>query len=286
MFFGSKDITLVLGGIGIKGVANFGVLRAFREHNVPVRKIITTGLSSVAALQHSSGMEPFSLVNSITRFFIRHERKLWGLGKIGGVEEGIATREFSYFLRARLFCRSNIRRMSILTWDKLDPILKDHFANIEKTSLDVTIAVSAIDLDNDRVMLLEKENLIERLKVGLSFPGILPPVEINGKRYINSSLYCELPLGTVSENDRPVVAVDIPSRVEQPIIRSLIDVMSYADEARSCAIKEIMLQKADHVITLNSLRNFHWGNFIQTPRLAQQAYRETSELLGKINMEQ
>lgn len=285
MFFGNRDITLVLGGIGIKGVANFGVLRAFREYRVPVRKIISTGLSSVAALQYAAGMDPFSLVNSITRFFIRHEKELWGLGKIGGIEDGIATRGFSYFLRARLFCKSNVRRISILTWDKLDTILKDHFSSIEGNSSEVKVAVSAIDLENDSEVLLEKENNIERLKVSLSFPGILPPVEIDGKRYINSSLFCELPLGTISDNDRPIVAVDIPSKVQQPRIRSLIDVMSYADEARSCRMKEIMLQKADHIITLDNLEGFHWGDFIHTPRLVQQAYRETSELIANTGLE-
>jgi len=281
MFFGGKDITLVLGGIGIKGVANFGVLRAFREHNIPVRKIVSTGISSVAALQHSTGMDPFSLVKSITRFFIRYEKELWGLGKIGGIEEGMETRGFSYFLRARLFCRSNIRRVSILTWDKLDSILKEYFENIEVNGSGVTVAVSAIDLDNDREVLLEKEKAIERLRVSLSFPGILPPVEIDGKRYINSSLYCELPLGAISDNDRPVVAIDIPGKIQRPRIRSLIDVMSYADETRSFAMKEIMLKKADHIITLNGIKGFHWGDFLHMPKLVQQAYRETGELISK-----
>jgi NTE family protein len=278
----SKGITLVLGGIGIKGVANFGALRAFRDQGIPIRRIISTGLSSIAAAQFSLDMDHVPLVNTISRFFIKHKGDLWGLERVSGLdenEEGILLGGLSYFLRARLFCRSNIRNISILSWDLVDPLLNEDFINFKESELSVPIAVSAIDLESGQEVLIEKGSIVDRLKVSLSFPGILPPVETNGSRLTNSSLYCELPLGLITEDDRPVVAIDIPNTAHQPRIKSIIDVVSYVDELRSCEMKQSILDKADHVITLENLNGFHWGNYILTPRLVSQAYRETTRSL-------
>ena len=158
-------------------------------------------------------------------------------------------------------------------------MLNEDFINLKESELSVPIAVSAIDLESGQEVLIEKGSIIDRLKVSLSFPGILPPVEINGSRLTNSSLYCELPLGLITEDDRPVVAIDIPNTTHKPRIKSIIDVVSYVDELRSCEMKQSILDKADHVITLENLNGFHWGNYILTPRLVSQAYRETTRSL-------
>ena len=278
----NDGITLVLGGIGIKGVANFGTLQAFRDQGILIKKIISTGLSSIASAQYSLDVDPIPLIGHIARFFIRHKGNLWGLGRIGGIDEndeGILLSGLSYFLRAHLFCRSNVRRISILSWDLIDPLLNEDFINLKQSELSVPISVSAIDLETGQEVLVEQGSIIDRLKVSLSFPGILPPVEIDGRRFVNSSLYCELPLGLISDDDKPVVAIDIPNMVHQPRIKSIIDAVSYADELRSCEIKHMMLDRPDYVLTLQHLNDFHWGNYILVPRLVSQAYKETNRLL-------
>jgi len=58
-------------------------------------------------------------------------------------------------------------------------------------------------------------------------------LKFNGRKLTNSNLYCELPLGLITDDDRPVVAIDIPNMANQPRIRSIIDVLSYADDLRS-----------------------------------------------------
>ena len=284
--FSNDGITLVLGGIGIKGVANFGTLQAFREQRIPIKKIISTGLSSIASAQYSLNVDPIPLIDHIARFFIKHKGDLWGLERFGGIDEndrGILLGGLSYFLRARLFCRSNIRRISILSWDVIDPLLNKDFINLEKSEPSVPIAVSAIDLESGQEVLLEKGSIIDRLRVSLSFPGILPPVKIDGRKFVNSSLYCELPLGLITDDDKPVVAIDIPNMAHHPRIKSIIDVVSYVDELRSYEMKQIMLNKPDHVFTLKHLDDFHWGNYILAPRLVSQAYKETNGLLQEHN---
>ena len=39
----SKPITLVLGGTGIKGIANIGVLQSLHNHGIKIKKIIAAG---------------------------------------------------------------------------------------------------------------------------------------------------------------------------------------------------------------------------------------------------
>ena len=42
----SKPITLVLGGTGVKGVANIGVLQSLHNHGIKIKKIIAAGISA------------------------------------------------------------------------------------------------------------------------------------------------------------------------------------------------------------------------------------------------
>jgi predicted acylesterase/phospholipase RssA len=166
-----------------------------------------------------------------------------------------------------------------LSWDIAGPLLNESFVNLKQSEPGVPIFVSAIDLESGQEVLLEGGNIVERLKVSLASPGILPPIEMGARKLVDSSLYCELPLGLISDDDRPVVAVDIPNAKHEPRLRSIIDVLSYADELRGQEIKRIMLDKADHVLTLRSPGSFHWGNYILAPRLVRQAYKETHGLL-------
>jgi len=278
----NRGITLVLGGIGIKGVAHFGTLRALCERGIPIRKIVCTGLSSIAAAQHSLNMDPIPIMKHVARFFLEHKGKLWALERFGGINEnneGVLLPGLSYYLRARTFCRSNMRKISILSWNMIDELLKSDFFRWKDKEPRAPIAVSAIDLEEGREVLLNKGSIIDKLRVSLSFPGILPPVKFDGRLLVNSSLYCELPLGLLSDEDRPIVAIDIPNGSNQLRLKSIIDILAYIDELRGHEIKQFMLNKPDHIFTLYNLQDFHWGNYILMPKLASIAYRQMSSQL-------
>ena len=75
----SRGIILVLGGLGVKGMANIGTLKALCDHHVKIEKVITSGISSLIGAQFALGKNLDLLTEYFMHFFDENERYLWGL---------------------------------------------------------------------------------------------------------------------------------------------------------------------------------------------------------------
>ena len=278
----SKGITLVLGGLGVKGIANIGTLQSLCNHQVKIDKVVASGISSLIGSQFALGRNLDLLIENFIRFFDENERYLWGLEQLSGLTRKRNRRvvsSLSYFLRERLFCKENVKRISILPWDLVQADLEAFFGNNTFSEMKVPLAVSAIDLNRGKEVLIEQGNLIESLKAGIAFPGLFPPVHIADQELVSSTLYCELPLSSIVKARQRIIAVDIPSdlSVERPY--SLLEIISQMDEVRTAAIKQKLLSKADHIFRLEKLKRFKWGSYRQIPQLISLARDNMNELL-------
>jgi len=278
-----EGVTLVLGGLGIKGVSNLGTLEAIQQSGMPVKKIVASGVSSIIAAQFCLGRDLNTLTDLFTRFFTENHRYLWGLERLAGMSRSRTRRvrdSFQYFLRERLYCQMNFKSLSVLPWDLLEEDLQLFFGQVKASDLCTPLAISAIDLNLGQEILLEKGNLVKRLKAGIAFPGLFPPVKIGRKEYVSSTFYCELPLGCLGVSDHPVVAVDIPAHYTAERPSNIIETLARVDELRSIRIKERLLREADRVFTLEGLRGYPWGSYRQIPRQIMQARSEMEMLLN------
>ena len=170
--------------------------------------------------------------------------------------------------------------MSVLDWEIVDDDLERLFGDAHTSDLRPRIAFAAFDLTTFEEVLLEEGRVVDLVKAAAAFPGLLPPVRINGRTYVSSTLFCELPLGPLGDADRPIVAVDIPGRASRERPDSLLEVLTLADEARGDALKRIYLEKADHALRLDGLSSFHWGSY---RRLPQHVLRAREDVLARID---
>jgi len=282
----AKGITLVLGGLGVKGIANIGVLQALVEHKVKIKRIVAAGIGALVGAQFALGRELEPLTEYFVRFFTENNRYLWGLEQFAGVVRSQKRRvidSFNYFLRERLFCQANLKRISILPWELVEADIENVLDGASPSDLKIPLAVSAIDLKRKTEVLLEEENLKERLKAGIAFPGLFPPVHIGNRELVSSTLYCEVPLGMVGRAKRPIMAVDIPSELSMHKPGSVIEIMAHMDEVRTVVIKEKLLSRADIILILEGLRRFRWGSYKQIPQLISRARGETDKLLSSVD---
>jgi len=277
-----NGVTLVLGGIGIKGIANIGALQALREHEVIIRKIVATGISSLGAAQFALERDLDLLIDPLIRFFTKHQNKLWGLELLGGSLQRKGQRAIETlpnFLRNGLLCKAMITRLNLLPWEPIESLLDELFGDVSFSQLGVPLTISALDLQKGEEVLLERLKLIERLKAGIAIPGVCPPIHIGGRELVSSILYCELPLGRLRETDCPIVAIDVPSSSTIRRPKSIIDIVARAEELRCIAIKRMLLAKAERIFYLKGLENFRWGSYDRIPQLISQAHQSMDNLL-------
>ncbi len=276
----ANGITLVLGGIGIRGIANIGVLEILRDRGVPIKRIVATGINAVIAAHFGLGRDLDFLSEQFVGFFSENHRYLWGLERLSGIPKEEVRREagsIDYFLRQRLFCAMNIKRISVLPGELMEQNLEALFGDLTADDLEIPISICAIDLAARTEVLLSSGRLKEMVQAGVAFPGLFPPAKLNGKEYVSSALYCELPLGKLSQADAPIVAVDLPQPPDVRHPDSLLEVLARADEVRSWAVKERVLDKADVVIRLESVRNFRWGGYRRIHQLISRAREELEQ---------
>jgi NTE family protein len=227
----SEPITLVLGGIGVKGVASIGVLQSLQNHRIRIKKIIAAGISSLVSAQFALGTDLNLLTDEFTRFFKENNRSLWGLEQLTGLLMSRRRRvvgSFSYFLRERLYCQANLKSDSTLSWDLIEPQIARFFGNKTFSDLKIPLAVSTIDLKRGRRVLLDEGKLYDSMKASIAFPGLLPPVVVGNMELISSTIYCELPLDSIKKRDAPVVTIDLPSTFYAPYWKLLLSLMTFA----------------------------------------------------------
>ncbi len=276
----ADGITLVLGGIGIRGIANIGVLEILRARGVPIKRIVATGINAVIAAHFGLGKDLGFLSERFVSFFSDNHRYLWGLERLSGIPKEEVRREagsLDYFLRQRLFCSMNIKRISVLPGELMEQNLEALFGDLTTDNLKIPISICAIDLTARKEVFLSSGRLKEIVQAGVAFPGLFPPAKLNGKEYVSSALYCELPLGMLSSTDAPIVAVDLPQPLDAHRPDSLLEVLARADEVRSWAVKKRILNKADVVVRLDSVRSFRWGGYRRIPQLISRAREELEQ---------
>jgi NTE family protein len=280
-----KSVTLVLGGIGARGTASIGVLQSIRERKIKVKRIVASGISSIIAAQFALGRDPQLLTEYFVQFFAKYQQKLWGLAQLEGFrarQTDRAISDFSYFIRGVSFFRDNFNKISTLPWDSIQQDLNSVFGDVKYTDLKLPLSIGVIDLSLNREVLIENENLIESLKAGIAFPGLLPPVSIGGHDMISSTLYCELPLSNLKKAWHPVLAVDIPNARDAAAPRSAVEILAEIDQMRRLAVKMNLLVNAERVFNLESISHFR-EDYGQVPKLVSLAYSNTNELLDSLS---
>ena len=259
-----RGITLALGGVGLRGALNIGLLQALSEASFPIKKIVATGVSAMIGAHFALGRNPGEVLPRIIQFFEENHRAMWELEQLGALspaEKRMAARSMSYFLRESLFCHANLTRLGVFEWDLVEANLLQLFGNLTVEDLETPLAVSVIDIEKGQETLLGAGRIFDLVRAGIAFPGLFPPVVISGRKYVSSATYCALPLCSLRDADRPIVVLSLPERREVRPQRSMIEVLARVDEIRGKALTRQILSKADRVISLDRFGRENWSSF-------------------------
>lgn len=208
-----EEISLALGGGGIKGIAHLGVIFRLMEAGFKIKAIAGTSAGGAVGAAIAAGADKPEILEAIAgvnvaTFFSRQRNDGPSLLGLGGLVK------------------------------LLHPFLKDKTFD----DLDMPFAVTAVDLISKQEYILKRGSVMDAVLATCSIPGVFPPVHMGQAELVDGGVLDPVPvavarwlapklpvvavcLSPVPEHwsEMPEVTVPIDSRIPQPIMQRIIN---------------------------------------------------------------
>ena len=191
----------VLGGGGLRGAAEVGMIKALAEAKVVPDLIVGTSIGSINGAIIASG--PLDeMAASLER--------MWGeLTARGVLREGLFSRAANIVRhRTHLHTNESMRRL-LLDWLP--------YENFEDLAVEFQCSAACVELSAE--WWFDSGPLIDAILSSCAVPGLLPPMEVNGMHFIDGGVVNSIPisraleLGATSIYVLHVGNIDTPLRV-------------------------------------------------------------------------
>ena len=188
------DIGLVLGGGGARGFAHIGVLKSLEKRGSKPVAIAGCSMGGIVGALIAAGFDSGRILDIVDQ---DQTLETAGSGQMGSLIGG--------------------RGMA----HQMEKYLPDTFEELE-----IPLAVTAVDLQEGKLVVISDGPLHPALRGTSSIPGIISTEEYKGRYLIDGGLLNNLPVDVIrSMTNAPVLAVDVASPPNRhiPVEDSLVD---------------------------------------------------------------
>lgn len=174
------EISLALGGGGVRGVAHIGVLRALEKHGFEVKAIAGTSAGGLVGAVYAAG---FSTEK---------------------IEEAVKELDEN-----RSFDRRSNDQPSLLGLSSVANKLSSLLGDCTFDDLEIPFAATAVSLHSGNEIILHEGKVIDAVMATIAVPGVFPSQEIGGRVLVDGGVLDPLPirLARWMQPSLPVVAV-------------------------------------------------------------------------------
>jgi NTE family protein len=176
-----RAVGLVLSGGGARGFAHLGVVRALREHRVPIDIVGGTSMGGILAAGVASDWSDEELASRFKRSFVD-------------------TNPLSDF---------TLPLVSLVSGRKVGMLLRNEFGDIDIEDLPLPFFCVSSNLTTGRTAVHQQGPLWRWLRASVAIPGVLPPVFQGGEVFVDGGAMNNLPVDVMRAKGRgPVIGVD------------------------------------------------------------------------------
>jgi NTE family protein len=275
------EVSLALGGGGVRGIAHLGVLKILEENSIDVGAISGTSIGGLIGAVYLSGHSATDLIDrfvnidqqSLFRFQRGQEPALLGLG---GAKE----------------------------------ILEELIGEKTFDDLPVPFAVTAVDVEDGQEITINEGPLVDAVLATIAVPGVLPSQRWAGRLLVDGGVANPVPVDIARKlaPSLPVVAVILTERaghsftmqapdipVVSPVVAPVVDYISRLRITQAFDIfmksldagskilaeKRLELDKPD-VLIRPTFGNLGLLDRIDVEEVAELGYQASLEKLGEI----
>jgi NTE family protein len=219
------EITLALGGGGVKGFAHIGVIRALEDEGYKIQAIAGTSIGAMIAGVYGAGFSPDEIENYLNQ---------------------LDQRQF--------YKRRPADGPAMLGLAGVERALEDTLANTEFESLKIPIAMTAVDMNSGELLALRRGLVREAILAAIAVPGIFPPRNWQGRSLVDGGVLDPVPVALARDLApfHPVVAVTLSPestawkrRPSSRLLTSLPFVSQYLSRMRIAQAVNIFFRSVD-----------------------------------------
>jgi NTE family protein len=192
-------VAFVLGGGGLLGAGESGMLRALLEAGVQPDLVVGTSVGAVNGAFVAADPTPAAA---------RRLADIWAaLAETGGVLTGSWTRRIGTAVRSRTHLHDA---------EPLRRLLADHLPE-RFEDLQVPFHCVAASVERAAEHWFDRGPLVEALLASCAVPGLLPPVRIGAEHFLDGGLVHSIPVGRAVALGASTVYVLQVGRIDQPL---------------------------------------------------------------------
>jgi NTE family protein len=240
---------LALGGGGTRGFAHLGLLAVLEEEGLRPHAVVGTSMGAVVgAMVLGLG----SVDAAVARWRQAFEQRLLPpvapLRKLSEEHEHPLL-QVARQIRNRVVVSMAMSRTTVLDRRPLLRALDFLLPDVDLRDLRPTFVVVATDLESGEEVRLETGPLRVAVAASCAIPGLLPAVEVDGRRLVDGGVVAEVPVSAARALRRPVVAVD--ASMELPTLDRgglALDTMMRAQMMTARLLRERQLEGAAQIL--------------------------------------
>lgn len=243
-------IGLVLGGGGARGAAHVGVLEVLEENRVPIDCIAGTSMGAVIGGAYASGVSPAEMKESMRktdwanvfddtagRDLVNLRRKQLDDRSSSGLEFGVGRDGLKY--RAGAIAGEKLKLL-------FNELVREDLGERSIEQLALPLTLMATDIGTGERVAIRAGNLTSAMRASMSVPGVLAPVQRDGRKLVDGGLTDNVPVGEVLERCKPdvVIAVNVGSPLFKPeevtglvsVVGQMVNLLSEQNVAHSLTL--------------------------------------------------
>jgi NTE family protein len=285
----SAQVSIALGGGGARGAAHLGVMRAIREKQLDVRRLV--GVSMGSLIGAMCAVEPnMRKVEQQAIQMLRSPRFVFKQELLGGASHQCGraadTGLFSWYKRLKRYLATHrkfnraVTEPALLGGELTREAIECLLPDIDIRETATPLSIVAADLRSGHKVVLESGSLRTAVQASMAIPGIFPPVEHQGMLLCDIGTIDSLPINIARTYPHDlVIGVDVsqgPSVIRD--CSTALDVMVRMEEIGERMMRRSALPEADLIIRPHVDR-IAWFDFHHVDRLIDAGYRAAHDAL-------
>jgi NTE family protein len=192
-------VAFVLGGGGVLGAAEVGMLQALQEQGIRPDLVLGTSVGAINGVALAA--DPSGAVDRLVR--------LWkGIGRADGPFSASLLERVATLARSRTYLHSSDGLLALL--ERTLPVRTFE-------ALDLPFQCVAASIERARARWFSTGELLPAVLASAAVPGLLPPVLIDGEHHLDGGLVHSIPIGKAVELGATTIYVLHVGRIEQPL---------------------------------------------------------------------